>query len=130
MPECCQPISPAANATVAEQADRLRDLPGQVLLDELCGPVCGHLPGTWASAGDQPEKWLRSWADASMDTWEVLGPRWRRAAPLFDRGIRRVGTAVVSGGLDALLGDSDPGVISAYMSRTTSVLGRAQQMST
>jgi hypothetical protein len=60
VPDCCLPIPPTADVTVAEQVDRLRDLPGQVLIDELAGPVGDHLPAGWAPAADQPGRWLRS----------------------------------------------------------------------
>jgi DNA-binding transcriptional ArsR family regulator len=38
----------------------------------------------------------------------VLGPRWRKAQPLLDREVRRIGIAAVNGGLDALLNSLHP----------------------
>jgi DNA-binding transcriptional ArsR family regulator len=49
-------------------------------------------------------------ADASLDTWAVMEPWWRAAGPLFDREMRRVGTAAVRGGLGALLNSLHPRV--------------------
>lgn len=109
LPDCCLPIAPVADVTVAEQVDRLRDLPGQVLLDELHGPIGDHLPATWAMA-DQPGRWLRSWAEVCLDAWDELEAQWRKAGPLFSTEVRRIGTAAVSGGLDALLNSLHPRV--------------------
>jgi hypothetical protein len=47
-------------------------------------------------------------ADASLDTWAMIEPWWRAAGPLFDRELRRVGTAAVRGGLGALLNSLHP----------------------
>jgi DNA-binding transcriptional ArsR family regulator len=115
IPESALPISPLADASVADQAARLRDLPAAVLtdeLDELLSADCGNhcLPSHSRAAGDQPRRWLNSMADASLDTWAVAEPRWRAAGPLLDREIRRVGTAAVRGGMTALLNSLHPGL--------------------
>jgi DNA-binding transcriptional ArsR family regulator len=104
IPETCTPISPLTDASVADQAASLRDLPAAALTGEL-QPACGsqHLPPQWRAAADQPRRWLNSMADASLDIWAVAGPRWQAAGPLLDREIRRVGTAAVRGGMAALL---------------------------
>lgn len=47
-------------------------------------------------------------ADASLDIWAVIEPRWRAAGPLFDREVRRIGIAAVRGGLAALLNNLHP----------------------
>jgi len=113
IPECCTPISPLADASVADQAALLRDTPAATLTRELqaasTGP--GHcVPSQWRAATDQPRRWLSSMADASLDTWAVAEPRWRAAGPLLDREIRRVGTAAVRGGMAALLNTLHPGL--------------------
>jgi DNA-binding transcriptional ArsR family regulator len=108
LPDCCLPIPPTTDVTVAEQAERLRDMPGQVLLDDIRGPVGDYLPPTWAAASDEPRRWLRSWADASLDVWAVLESEWHKAGPLLDREIRRIATAVVRGGVDVLLNTLHP----------------------
>jgi DNA-binding transcriptional ArsR family regulator len=109
LPDCCLPIAPVADVTVAEQVARLRDLPGQVLLDELHGPIGDHLPAAWAMA-DQPGRWLRSWAEVCLDAWNELEAQWRKAGPLLSTEVRRIGTASVSGSLDALLNSLHPRV--------------------
>lgn len=108
LPDCCTPISPLADTSVAQQARRLRDLPTEVLTDELIAGGHDHFPPGWQIAGQQPRRWLNSMADASLDTWAVIEPRWRAAGPLFDREVRRVGTAAVRGGLGALLNSLHP----------------------
>jgi DNA-binding transcriptional ArsR family regulator len=106
LPECGAPIPPLADTSVAEQASRLRELAPEVLSREL---QCGDsFPPGWQIAGEQPRRWLNSMADASLDTWALIEPWWRMAGPLFDREVRRVGTAAVRGGLGALLNSLHP----------------------
>ncbi len=111
MPECCTPISPLADVSVADQAARLRDTPAAVLTGELqTADGCYLCPPHWRAAADQPRRWLNSMADASLDIWAVAEPRWRAAGPLLDREIRRIGTASVRGGMAALLNSLHPGL--------------------
>jgi DNA-binding transcriptional ArsR family regulator len=111
IPESCTPISPLADASVADQAARLRDMPVAALTDEVHAVCAGHdCPPHWRAAADHPGRWLKSMADASLDTWAVAGPRWQAAGPLLDREIRRVGTAAVRGGMTALLNSLHPGL--------------------
>ena len=109
IPECCTPIPPLADVSVAEQADRLRDMPPDVLTDELQADSDGHVfPPQWRAAAQRPHHWLTSMADASLDTWAALQPRWHAATPQLDREVRRVGTAAVRGGMEALLNSLHP----------------------
>jgi DNA-binding transcriptional ArsR family regulator len=110
MPESCSPISPLTDTSVAEQAVRLRDMPASTLSDELRQTASNGqpYPPEWRVAGEQPRRWLNSMADASLDTWAVVQPRWQAAGPLLDREVRRVGTAMVRGGMGALLNNLHP----------------------
>lgn len=108
VPEFCVPVSPLGDTSVTEQARRLRDLPVETLTGELAADVDHCFPPGWQCAGQQPRRWLNSMADASLDTWTVMEPWWRAAGPLFDREMRRVGTAAVRGGLGALLNNLHP----------------------
>ena len=111
IPDSSMPISPLAEASVADQAARLRDMPTAALTGELQAADGGHdYPPHWRAAADQPRRWLNSMADASLDTWAVAEPRWQAAGPLLDREIRRVGTAAVRGGMAALLNSLHPGL--------------------
>jgi DNA-binding transcriptional ArsR family regulator len=103
IPDSCTPISPLADASVADQAARLRGMPAAALTAELHATFGHDCPPHWRAAADQPGRWLKSMADASLDTWAVAEPRWHAAGPLLDREIRRVGTAAVRGGMAALL---------------------------
>jgi DNA-binding transcriptional ArsR family regulator len=108
IPECGVPIPPLADTSVAEQASGLRELAPEVLTRELTAHGEQHFPPGWQIAGEQPRRWLNSMADASLDTWAIVEPWWRVAGPLFDREVRRVGTAAVRGGLGALLNSLHP----------------------
>ena len=111
IPECCVPISPLADASVAEQAARLRDIPASALASELEAFDGDHqCKPQWRAAAEHPRRWLHSMADASLDTWAVAEPRWRAAGPLLDREIRRIGTAAVRGGMAALLNNLHRGL--------------------
>ena len=108
VPDFCAPIPPLNDTSVAEQARRLREMDVAVLTDELqAAGDCDHF-ARWRIAGHQPRRWLNSMADASLDTWSVMEPYWRAAGPLFDREVRRVGTAAVRGALGALLNSLHP----------------------
>jgi DNA-binding transcriptional ArsR family regulator len=108
IPDCCTPIPPLADTSVSKQAQRLRDLPVEALTYELTRVGDHYCPDGWRVAGQQPRRWLNSMADASLDTWGVIESRWRSAGPLFDREVRRIGTAAVRGGLWALLNNLHP----------------------
>jgi DNA-binding transcriptional ArsR family regulator len=110
IPDSCTPISPLVDASVADHAARLRDLPTATLTGELLAAGGDCCPPHWRTAAEQPRRWLNSLADASLDIWAVAEPRWRAAGPLLDREIRRVGTAAVRGGMTALLNNLHPGV--------------------
>jgi len=110
IPDSCTPISPLADASIAEHAARLRDLPAATLTSELLAAGGGDCPPHWRAAAEQPRRWLNSMADASLDIWAVVEPRWRTAGPLLDREIRRIGTAAVRGGMVALLNSLHPGL--------------------
>jgi DNA-binding transcriptional ArsR family regulator len=108
IPMFCVPIPPLTDTSVAEQARRLREMDVGVVTDELrAARDCDNFAG-WRIAGHQPRRWLNSMADASLDTWSVMEPYWRAAGPLFDREVRRVGTAVVRGALGAMLNSLHP----------------------
>lgn len=108
VPDCATPIPPPTEVPVAVQAQRLRELPGATLTAELEQTFGSGLPVGWRLAADHPRRWLHALAAASLDAWEVSERRWRDCGPLLDREVRRVGVAVVRGGLDALLNNLHP----------------------
>ena len=108
LPDCATPIPPPAEVPVAAQAERLRQLPGATLQAELHATFGSHVPAGWREAADRPQRWMHALATASLDAWGVSERRWGDAGPLLDRESRRVGIAVVRGGLDALLNSLHP----------------------
>lgn len=102
------PIPPVTDVSVAEHVQRLRDLPGEVLVEELTHAFGSEIPPWWRPAAEQPGRWLDSYAWATMDAWSAASALWRRAQPLLDREARRVGAAVVRGGTDVLLNTLHP----------------------
>jgi DNA-binding transcriptional ArsR family regulator len=61
------------------------------------------LPAPWQPALRQPRRWVDHYVSVLTAAWQAYAPVWRRAAELRARETERVGVAVVSGGLDALL---------------------------
>jgi hypothetical protein len=115
MPESSAPIPPLADASVADQVARMRDMPAAALTDELHAdgshdltPHKGECLPNFRAAADQPRRWLDSLAYASLDVWAVAEPRWCAAGPLLDREIRRIAIAAVRGGMAALLNSLHP----------------------
>jgi DNA-binding transcriptional ArsR family regulator len=118
LPGSCTPIPPLADVPVADQAARLRDMDAAALAGELHAAYSSrdfpqHLRASlprWRAAADQPRRFLNSMADASLDIWAAVKPRWQAAGPLLDREIRRAGTAAVRGAMPALLNSLHPRV--------------------
>ncbi|NUO96401.1 MAG: winged helix-turn-helix transcriptional regulator [Nonomuraea sp.] len=105
-PDSLVPRSPTVgDATVQAQISALYDLSPDMLLKDLertFGP--GRPPPQWRSAAERPTRWLRGYATALADVWNTTEPLWKRAQPLLDREIERVGVATVRGGPELLLG--------------------------
>jgi DNA-binding transcriptional ArsR family regulator len=126
-PDCCTPLPPVADTSVADQVARMRDMPAAALTGELADLGGLDSPAHWQAAAHQPRRWLDSMADASLDTWKVAEARWRAAGPLLDREIRRIGTAAVRGGMTALLNSLHPR-ISYYDGMFHFKCGRGQDL--
>jgi DNA-binding transcriptional ArsR family regulator len=104
-PDTIVPLPPAADASVDSQIAWLLDMRPDALLDDMeqaYGPE--RVPEHWRWAAERPRRWLNGYASAVSDVWSAVRPLWERAQPLLDREVERVGTAVVRGALDALLG--------------------------
>jgi DNA-binding transcriptional ArsR family regulator len=97
------PVPPAADVSVDEQVQRLHDLPDELMVDDLTRTFGPQLPSVWRPPADVPRRWLDAYAVATKDAWSAVAPRWRLARPLLDLEARRVGAAVVRGGVDALV---------------------------
>jgi DNA-binding transcriptional ArsR family regulator len=105
VPDLVFPGNPGADIDVGTQVEMLRDLPGQALLDELEMIVNGRPPPHWQAAVDEPDLWIRGYADLLQRTWSVMEDVWKQARPLVDREIQRVAIAAARGAMDAVLND-------------------------
>jgi hypothetical protein len=102
------PVPPLVDVSVAEQVQRLRDLPDDAVVEDLARTFGPKLPPAWRPAAELPRRWLDSYAAATVDAWSVVSPGWQRAQPLLDLEARRVGAAVVRGCTDMLLNALHP----------------------
>ncbi|MBB6554003.1 ArsR/SmtB family transcription factor [Nonomuraea rubra] len=105
-PDSLVPNSPVSgDFSIQAQIGALHDLPGEALVEDLertFGP--GPLPAHWRAAAERPTRWLRGYAGALADVWSTTEPLWKRARPLLDREVERVGVTTVRGGPELLLG--------------------------
>ncbi|MFI7452860.1 ArsR/SmtB family transcription factor [Nonomuraea sp. NPDC049714] len=105
-PDSIVPRSPTdGDVTVQSQVSALQDISPDALIKDLeqaFGP--GTPPSHWRSAAERPGHWLRGYASALADVWNTTEPLWKRARPLLDREVERVGVAAVRGGHELLLG--------------------------
>ncbi|MGP3933774.1 ArsR/SmtB family transcription factor [Nonomuraea sp. KM88] len=106
VPDSLVPRTPTGgDVSVQDQIDTLRDLPRDALIKDLEQAFGDRpLPAHWRPAAERPDRWLHGYAGALADVWDTTEPLWRRARPLLDREIRRVGVASVRGGPELLLG--------------------------
>ncbi|WP_188189987.1 ArsR/SmtB family transcription factor [Nonomuraea sp. SYSU D8015] len=105
-PDSVVPLTPVdGDVSVEEQVGVLHDTPPEALIADLertFGP--GPLPAHWRPAAERPARWLHGYAEAVTDVWNTAEPLWRRARPLLDKEVERVGVATVRGGPELLLG--------------------------
>jgi DNA-binding transcriptional ArsR family regulator len=102
LPACLTPL--ALDGTPVEDlftsiADVSPDLLGEGV--EQLGP--GEPPAPWRGALRRPRQWLDLYVKALTAAWQAYGPIWQQAAALRTREAERIGAAVVTGALDALL---------------------------
>ncbi|MER7504468.1 winged helix-turn-helix domain-containing protein [Nonomuraea pusilla] len=113
VPDSVVPLAPPlGDVPMREQLDALRDVPPDRLirdLEQAFGPAA--VPAHWRPAAARPERWLRGYASALADVWSAVEPLWRRARPLLDREIARVGVASMRGAPELLLGSLNRRVV-------------------
>ena len=102
LPACLTPLG--IDGTPVEDlltsvADVSPDLLGEGV--EQMGP--GEPPLPWRGALRRPRQWLNLYVKALTAAWQAYGPIWQQAAGLRTREAERIGAAVVTGSLDALL---------------------------
>ena len=109
VPSSVKPLNPIAETPISDQVERLRALPADRLLDDLETVFTpGALPAHWRHVADRPDDWLHRYADTMAEVWGAVEPLWKRAPPLLDREIERIGIASVRGELGTVLGDLHP----------------------
>lgn len=78
------------------------------LLGEVETMYGSSMPAAWSSALKRPDRWISAYAHLMAVVWQAFSPVWRRAQPLLEREIVRVGTAAVRGAMDVVLSDLSP----------------------
>jgi DNA-binding transcriptional ArsR family regulator len=103
-PDFVMSAYPLVETRIEDQLERLRDTSAEEVRSDLAGTFGDRIPPHWRDICKSPHRWLRGYTSAISATWSAIQPFWRRARPLFDREAERVGTAVVRGQLDIILG--------------------------
>jgi DNA-binding transcriptional ArsR family regulator len=107
LPDALVPIEPGS-MSVGAYARRLRATDPDVFSDEVDRLWNGRPPTPWRLAADHPRAWLDEAASAVLAAWPAFSRQWKAAEFLLRREEARVGTAVVTGTLDALIEGLSP----------------------
>jgi DNA-binding transcriptional ArsR family regulator len=105
-PDSLVPHSPiGGDVSVPAQVAALHDLSPDAFLADLERTYRTDAPPVqWRAAAERPARWLHGYASALADVWNTVEPLWKRARPLLDREVERVGVTTVRGGPELLLG--------------------------
>lgn len=101
-PDSLTPLG-SLDSPVAVEAERVREISGDDLADEIDAMWRGEPPGPWRHAAANPTAWINSFADACLDVWATMSAKWDLAGAVLDREIARIGVAAVTGTTDVLL---------------------------
>lgn len=93
---------------VADHIGRLGDLRAGDIAESLEDFWDTDMPHAWRRVHDSPKLWTQSMQAAVADAWRVTRPRWAGAESALDREARRIGLAVVTGGVDTVLNSIHP----------------------
>jgi DNA-binding transcriptional ArsR family regulator len=107
-PDCVTPLDPSREVPVRDQVEWLHDMSDDVLLGDIQAVFDPAPPPHWQGALRQPRSWMHAYADAMGDAWRCIQPWWRRAQPLLEAEVTRVGTAIVRGDLGLVLDGLHP----------------------
>jgi DNA-binding transcriptional ArsR family regulator len=103
VPASVVPRRGADAGELADELDRIAELPADVLLEDIefaCGP---EPEGAWAPVARAPRRWLPRYAETLRRAWRGVRRPWAEAAELFEREVRRVGVACARGTAAELL---------------------------
>lgn len=108
IPHCLTPFASLEDMDFDNHLHHMIALASERLSDEVEDIYGAAMPGTWQSVLNRPGRWISAYAGVMRAAWSVLRPVWRRAQPLLEREIVRVGTATVRGVLNAVMSDLSP----------------------
>lgn len=108
IPDCILPVTPRADVGTETYLEAMRSMSDEEIGADLAQEFGPEVPTYWQSPLRQPQRWLRSFADAAELVSKELEPVWERARPLIDRDVERIGLTLVRGGVEALLNSISP----------------------
>jgi DNA-binding transcriptional ArsR family regulator len=101
MPDTLTPIPTAFTASFDDDLERVAAVPGDELASEI--EEMGLLTTRWSVVARAPHRWRDAYLMAMRRAWPAVAPLWAQAAPLLDREVERVGTALARGAFGPLL---------------------------
>lgn len=108
MPSFLHPSVPRGDRSLERSLDQLHETPAQTVREDITREFGGRVPAHWAGAARHPRRWVGDVAAAIAAVGTASDLLWRRARPLLEREIERVGRAVVLGAVDGLLSSLAP----------------------
>jgi DNA-binding transcriptional ArsR family regulator len=89
---------------IEEELERIATMPVETLLDDIAFAYGASAPAPWALVSRSPRRWLVRYAVALGRIWRGVREQWTAAAPLLEREVERVQTAVSRDALPELMG--------------------------
>lgn len=108
VPDCLLPFPVGLDVDQDSCLQALREAQPEAVQFNLQSEFYGATPPGWRAAMDRPQRWITECSQAFEVVSALSRPLWRRARPLVDREIDRVGAATVRGGVRALLTSLTP----------------------
>ena len=107
-PACVMPRHARTAAELADELERIAELPASHLLADISF-ACGDDPeGPWDLVARQPRRWLQRYAHALERAWRGVRGPWADAAELLDREAERVAAACELGTTAELVAELHP----------------------
>jgi hypothetical protein len=106
LPDSLFPRPTTFTASFNDELERVAAVPGDELASEI--EEQGLLASRWSVVARAPHRWRDAYLMAMRRAWSGLAPLWAQAAPLLDREVERVGTALARGAFSPLLDGLHP----------------------
>ncbi|WP_141278564.1 winged helix-turn-helix domain-containing protein [Pseudonocardia hydrocarbonoxydans] len=90
VPDCLTLSTDMGRIPIDEQLGGLRELPPDMLLEQLHADSGGLPPPGWRPVLAAPRRFLTAYADVLDSAWCAVAPVWRQAGELLDREAARV----------------------------------------